>query len=960
MNRWLSIATWGFAVACAAPADLDHSTVEGVATAPLPPAPLIDVLPVLARTASTAVDASTWAQPHPPTGFGFLPPGHHTRDLRIRTENCDQAGGTSRPGLQDTSVCIFATTPEAFAQPVAHEAIAAMTQPVSIDPTLLHGVPEIAACPGCVDLSRGQRLICDAPTAGENPYACTAAGVASTAGDHDCYDVWHVAVLHHGQWDAVAKKEVGEQRRLVATRLKVIVAAPKTAIAHVEQVDIGEIKNGPEAAPGNALFTPAVSGDGQLLLVETGHGIAYAYSPTPCDVTQWTTFAPITAMHDDPALRARYGLARFPIRDPENQLPDHLGSGGYLWLDGDATLLMFNYARGNAPFYWDGQVRARYTVDAFADPTGKHPPPTPAAVLACGADAACFAAAMRALGDTYQHHAMGVVGLWTHGKVVVPDTQLHKNALALAPGLTAEVELYRDDHGAPIRAHLTSNDIRRKAGFQNAFNANPNLRPDDPRDVVWQIGTNLDTDELAFDDFVTTAALIVSPMNASVTEVAGVNRLHDGYGATDAAWGATGAEVPRVQNTATALAEGQRATAAPEIAAGFASWNVPAAGLLRGGGRIEPLASGGVRGAGLYLGGASYVEYTVPLAQPAAMASAPWFYDVWLDPRASAAAQVVLAVAGASQVSQLSLAAGGGALVITVGTAQVTLPLDAHLAFAARRWAHLALAAEPAAGATLVTAWVNGLAVGRATLPIAGAFAPAPGKPIALGGGDGDTHFVGWVDELRVLSRVPGPEELCRHAHGTLVGLAPGDPGFLYAASYPATTHQAISAALGAAARAAYGVSAYPRYLCEMAVPQTAQPPTHHCIDDVRRPARQPDPRRCVGMAIVFPEGPIRVGVKRPDATGNAFCRSCHVDGHPSPSLTVGHLAPSVAPAGAAAAVLDADGAHYLSEFDPRRQPMQPPAWTRGYQPAGLFCAGVPAIAQTTGVLTDRWVARCP
>jgi Concanavalin A-like lectin/glucanases superfamily len=320
--------------------------------------------------------------------------------------------------------------------------------------------------------------------------------------------------------------------------------------------------------------------------------------------------------------------------------------------------------------------------------------------------------------------------------------------------------------------------------------------------------------------------------------------------------------------------------------------------------------------------------------------------------------QVVLSVAGAAQVSKLMLGAGGTTVVLQAGSEQVTIPLNPHLTFAERRWAHLALAAEPAGIGTKVTVSVNGLAAGTAALTTAAAFVPAPGKSVALGGALADRHFVGWVDELRVLSRVPGPEELCRHAHGTLVGVAAGDPGFLFAASYPAATHQAISGALSAAVRAGYGVSAYPRYLCELAVATTAQPQTHYCIDDVRRPQLQPDPHRCVGMALVFPEGPIQVGHKRPDATGNEFCRSCHLASHPSPSLTVGNLAPSIAPVDTPAN--SRDGMYHLSEFDPRRQPMQPPKWTFGFQPAGLFCVGVPAIAQTSGVLTDRWVAKCP
>jgi hypothetical protein len=902
---------------------------------------------------------------HPVTGFGHLMPSNHTHDLRIRTENCDQSGGKNAVDDPDTSVCIFATTPEALTAPVSRDTIVAMTPPIAIKAIDMMNrtysqCSKTDPLAGCGSYGRGLRFLCEAP-ASSSPYACDASGATSGTLDHDCYDVVHIGVWSAG----TAQTPTGQ---LVSNKMKVIVANPKTSSAQVSRVSIEPPVLGP-ATDGleNDLFTPSVSGDGKLLVVGTPVGLQYAYSTNPCDVNGWTNFEPITELHTDPrGLRNSYGIARFPLRDAENNVltatwgpPDPntgkrplLNSGlqgAYSWIDTKSNLMFFNYARGSSPWYWSGAgLGTRYDVFGIANVDGKTAPPDPAKAATSNQ----FLSAMRVVADRGPHDAMAVVGLWTNGKIIIPDTRLNKNTLGINGGFTYDVALYQS---APA-THLITGDTRRKAGYENAFAHLPNARPDDPHDVVWKASTNQDSDEIAFDDFTTTDALIVSPMNPSSTynSTTGENRVNDGYGPSDGDWTASGRDPMWIQNTATSMSASELAQFASDINPAFGSWKVPAHGELKGGGRIEPLTAGGTGGAGLYLNGANYLEYALP-AQDKAMSGQPWFYSLWVDPRALGTEQVILAVQGAIS-SSLSLSATGN-LILRAGGASSTFTIPAALAFASGRWTHVAISSAPNVAGSDVKLYINGYRLALTTLSVGDAFTPKAGGVISLGGLPGDAHLQAWVDDLRVIGRIPGAEELCRQARGTLVSVTSSDTSdWAYAGAYPAASHNAITKDLTklASTVGSYGIATSTRYVCEVGISATAMPAgPQFCIADVRRPALQPNPAKCVGMADVFPEGPVIAGHRRPDATKNTFCTSCHDTAHPAPSLTIAHLAPSDTDG----VHTDADHIHIVSEWDPRRQPMQPRQVMSGVIPKDMFCPGSPAKLGPTN--TDVEMAAC-
>ena len=51
-----------------------------------------------------------------------------------------------------------------------------------------------------------------------------------------------------------------------------------------------------------------------------------------------------------------------------------------------------------------------------------------------------------------------------------------------------------------------------------------------------------------------------------------------------------------------------------------------------------------------------------------------------------------------------------------------------------------------------------------------------------------------------------------------------------------------------------------------------------------------PHPEACLRAALLFPEGPLCIGVPCPDSSANAFCHSCHGAGHPVPGLGLAAL----------------------------------------------------------------------
>jgi hypothetical protein len=249
---------------------------------------------------------------------------------------------------------------------------------------------------------------------------------------------------------------------------------------------------------------------------------------------------------------------------------------------------------------------------------------------------------------------------------------------------------------------------------------------------------------------------------------------------------------------------------------------------------------------------------------------------------------------------------------------------EVTLSSAGAGWVHLGWRIGD--GGREVTLLQDGLAVDRWTgeepmfQMVEGDFVVGQAGEVAWG-------FRGWIDDLVVLAHDVDPEVACNHAGGTLARTDGGAWGGI-AAQYPDWAHAEVAAAAGLSGGS---FACYADYSADYAA---------HL-------ANLPDGLVGVRDAILFPEGPLRSGVPRPDSSDNAFCLSCHhVDGRGGLTLEALERHPNV-----------------NAEDDPRRQPLQPPRRVFGNIPAGWIPsgdgAGSPAEALQAppeGLLIDRWV----
>ena len=771
-----------------------------------------------------------------------------------------------------------------------------------------------------------------------NPFACTAQGDAASAGGHDCYDLTVITVYGDGVQD-----------ELWGTPVRVVVANPKGAgrngvpslgtRAHVVGVRVLDV---PRRAPlplgqPEEMLEPVVTGDGRLLFLQGDGKIQYAVMPASapaCDVTQWSRFRHLYEMHTDP-LMAGYGVATFPLRDMENRelstrvTGSHVIRGAYPWVDRDGDNLIFMLGRANL-FYVDpaGQPREKFPV--VGHPVFGAQAQIPCSGSSCPASGTLplqpsDAAEVRLLVDPLPRVGLTVVGLWTQGKLWTPDSRNNAGDLAIPGGAHSHrlLHLYEDEPGGTEIGPTTRTLIN---ALENQLAFRADMRPDTPREVVWHVASQGQTDEIVFDDVGDPAALIVSPMNVAIRATnPDRGRFEDGFVDVGQDGGEGFVRPAKIANAAAAT-----------------RWRLPAFGALLGGARSEPIAAGGFRGKGLWLDGDDdRLEYLVP-AQTAsgadAMATSPWFVNLSIDPRDLGVRRRLLTLPDGTWLDVVD------ARTLRFGkTASVDVVLPPALALAERAWSTIGIVSEPAGGGGVtVRVAIDGylLASVVSAEPL---FRLLPGRLTvgAVAGG-----FRGWLDDLKVVGRAPGPEVLCNHARGTLIGVEDGDALDARSRAHPTDAHAAITALLPVRYH-------FPRYACERPIPQpvdvwdAADHGHYHCLGKTRRLDAHPRPERCVRPALLFPEGPLVFGQVRPSSLGNPFCLSCHTDDHPSVTLrATDALSPGAEP----------------MHLDLRRQPLQNSPRIFGNVPALLF-GGLPLLPFSTppeGVFLDAYTAPPP
>jgi len=787
------------------------------------------------------------------------------------------------------------------------------------------------------------------PASGDqtNPSPCAANPT------HDCYELTAITVVDAGD-------ETGDPIEIWGTPITVAVAQPKTALARIVSIDVGQPVLGPTWTI-HSFFEPMITREGRLLTGRVGNSdltwthpsgqvmtheydIVYSVAPesaSPCDVTAFTELLPLSHAPYDDDMKGRYGIAEYPFRDAEGMpIPDGADlQANYPWVDRDGDNLFMTTVQSTL-FYTDpatGAVATRYPASCA--------PGQPCQAPSTGADIYAYEPSS----DT---RGVAVAGLWTHGKMVMLDSPINNTDYGLKNGdnyhrmlalygpssaagpfdPTVRVGSGRDNtpYNSPDGAVDNTTFID---SLENLFNHDPNLRPVTPRDVVWTLNTGRGSAEVAFDDYLSPHAFILSSMTGALSHSGAYDQdqmmYHDGFDRSGPSDGHGFTLDVKLQNAATSV-----------------TWTPPAHGLAVGDVRMEPVALGGIHGKGLWLDGAAGVTYDIA-EQPQDVAGTPWYVGLFMDSRFDDD-DTVRRVMTFPDGTSVALEGRGHVLLRSASGAtvrRITLPVA--LVAPEAGWFHLGLVVNP--GGTRVTVLVNGLRLMRykarpaAIQPVpagtSGGAAPAlttlfqltPGT-FTLGAiaGNGEPGFRGWVDELKIFAERPTLEVQCNHARGTLVGLPDGydGPWSAIAAAYPPVSHKRVTHHLKLG-----GQESFDRYVCAV----------DYESDHGMTLATLPVGTEGVRGALLMPEGPLVFGQPRPDSSQNTFCLSCHTADQPA-ALSLEALTPDVA--------------GLPLQLDDRRQPMQAPRLIFGQVPAGYVGGNLPEdaeMAAQVGAYLDQW-----
>lgn len=769
----------------------------------------------------------------------------------------------------------------------------------------------------------GHHAICDATEEFYRPGEKPNPRICANNPSNDCYE-----------FTVISTVDISFKVQLYGTPVSIEVENPKTPNAKIVKATLGTPVKGIVVEDTLELDEPAVTIDGRLLTGRFGgfprdwvhpqtgelfnrpYDLMYSVltaDAEPCDVTGWTQFHPMSHAPFDPNLQGKYGIANYQFRDTEGKpIADGEDVGGtYPWVDREGANLFMTAVHGRIA----EQSKTLY--------------PRRCVVAGC---------------DDYDENVdrdrgFMVAGAWTHGKFVHLDGILNNLdwAVGVTPSMHYWVDLYKDEAGTAVPVRVGSGrfieEFRGAGPYPEGYPHNPNILDSiehlfnyneaaqtvTPRDVVWLMSTGVATDEIDFDDLLDPHAFILSNMWASTTQYylengqpSGVPRnwngqVRDMLGQT--------AIVPllvlrpdqfeeiHIQNGATTLLR-----------------PVPAYGLVAAGtGRTEPVALGGIKGRGFWLSGDNAIVYDIP-AQPEGSEPNAWYVGIFVDVRiADEAPRALLTFPDGTQ---MKLAGADTLLYQRDGSNihEVELPAATgyrHLGFQIRN-AHRE-----------ITLLVNGMAYDKFK-PGKALFQIQAGDLI-VGSTANNLGARGWIDNFHVLARDVDPEVACNQAFGTLARVEAAAPNaFVAQASlHPDWAHSLVA---GAAADPAAS-----QYVCY----------TDYSRDYGAHLKNIPAGLVSVRQAIHFPEGPLKVGVPRPDSSDNQFCLSCHYDqGKGGMSL--------------AALEYKAD---VLLENDHRRQPLQPPRRVFGNIPANWIPAGQgpgspnqALQAPSEGALIDFWV----
>ncbi|TDF34438.1 hypothetical protein EYS14_24445 [Alteromonadaceae bacterium M269] len=744
----------------------------------------------------------------------------------------------------------------------------------------------------------------------KNPRAC---------GADDCYDLNIISA---------PRMSPGGPRRLQSAPVVVRVSNPKSANASIADVTFPRDRNGDPIVNLGATFDiqdflePMVAGGGRLLTFRQGRthtippwtdstgrrrtgeladmvyavpdnirlnadGDTIAGNFPACDVRQWTQLYPITHAPYDDTINDVFGFAMNDFRDPTGRVieeGERLSS--YPWMDKNADNMSF----------------ASYGLNLYNLGTGQ---PNNGRAPSCVPGTGCNNNRAGNLSSQNQGNFSGrmIMGLWTQGKMVLLDNLINNidynqgsadrdhRQLRLYSGAVQQIRIGngRDNNRNEMPLSSSGNTSFLDTN-EHRFNYFDFMTPVTPAETAWLMSSGRTTTEVPFDDYTN----INSFLNVNMAQAVRVprNNFFNNVSRTE------------VQNAGTSR-----------------RWNLPDVGRILGGGRIEPIANGGIKGKGFWLDGNGMgLRFVVP-NQPRDVRNSSWHYSLFVDPRSASGNRTLLAFPNGGE---LRLSNNNNRILIVSANGNVE-SIDPRINIQQNSWTHIAVQVTPVGPNNRrsydVETYVNGNRVNTFnanTPPIELTRAGSSSRNFDVGitqaGGTND--FNGWIDEVKIFAEEVNYEVACNRAAGTLVGVPAGSPArFRNMASnrVPADTHADITRILNS-----NGETSYPQYLCHQ----------DYTGDLAAHRSNIPPALRSVADSINFPEGPLVYNAPRPDSTENQFCLSCH-ERNGQQGLDLGALSLR---------------RNVNAIDDNRRQPLQPEPAVYGHIPRGWLGTNRPSV----------------
>lgn len=749
--------------------------------------------------------------------------------------------------------------------------------------------------------------------------------------------------------------------QFLSVDLKVVVSNPKTTEARIDQVSV--VPRSLKESPLFDIFTvkePVFTADGRFMILRIGgknklswtparglyrddaNGVEYmntyialGANENPCEIGRWSKMQPLSYAHKDPDLNfswcksndcdKRYGFARYPLRDAENNViteGKEMG-GNYPWVSKSGSMIAFTVLDSMLA---DSPYESTCVYPEILDEKGRD----------CN----------HRYESAQNNHGFAMAGLWTHGKTVLLDGLLNH----IDYGIRAEerlhryLYLYRNSspgssdwrslgvaigngrmaNGTDEKNYMTPLDSAGNVNFidslEHLFNDQPHFKPQALSDVVWQMNSGSVSTEVSFDDYLNVDTLIYSPMNASL-------KLKD-EGERSYLRHQNGLDVGsdreiHLQNAATPS---------------HYRWIIPPYGVVEGKGRIEPVALGGVHGRGFWLSPQSQISYKLDevSGKNKELKNYGFYMGLFIDPRYAndGKMRTILSLSDGSTIRLQDRKfldfAKNGISIAKIALPALTDPSKAEIPYG--RWTHLGFSFNVYRRS--VDIYVNGL--GYKNVRLGQAFfniGVGPLSEIKIGELDSSRGlgFRGWIDDFKlvVLKNMPNlsPELACNHARGSLLAFNADadadDAQFdrLKKASQNYEIHKSQINPLVPGKFKRQEFICFTKYDNENgAIRSDLEELEVNSNFKIRRIRDQ----------ILFPESFIgspyggaglTFGQPRPDSTNNQFCLSCHAVENPRGlDLKALRLIP--------------DRPVHL---DNRRQPHQPPRVINGQLPTGQF-----------------------